>query len=441
MDEIECPRCECTHKVTTQSFHPNFFIQKQIRENSHLSRLELDLKIELEQIFETIVNVYRDIDEAESKYSKEWSVPKMAREQTLNKMQDELNIQFRLVKIDVEKLHEKRLDMEKRANLLRDELSNFILESNQSFKLILSCFNGSLLIQDLENLSNYNFFDGKHEGRIDSVLISEDKQKLISGGLDGVIKVWDLKTGTLIKSIINWRPDLINRGIKCLLNMPHANKILVASTISDIQVLDLNSFEFDSNLRLVGHLRMVKCLEFLSNNLLLSGSLDNTIKIWVINTRECIKTIEGDCCVFELKKISENKFVCGYQNHILKIWSVLSKSELKLECTTNVPDKSCLIQMEVNLELNFIISCTPDRIYIWKLDDLKYVTSLRSYNFLQVRSFVILPNKCLLAAFRNNTIQMWCLKDFICLKILNNFSFCNINQIKLFYPYFFFIFN
>jgi hypothetical protein len=80
----------------------------------------------------------------------------------------------------------------------------------------------------------------------------------------------------------------------------------------------------------------------------------------------------GDCCAFELKKINENKFMCGYHNQIIKIWNVSNKSEPKLECTTHVTDKTFLIQMKVSLELNLIFSCSADRIYIWKLNDLVY---------------------------------------------------------------------
>ena len=43
---------------------------------------------------------------------------------------------------------------------------------------------------------------------------------------------------------------------------------------------------------LEGHTKLVSSV-FVKDKLIISGSLDNTIKIWDINAGECLKTLEG----------------------------------------------------------------------------------------------------------------------------------------------------
>ena len=73
---------------------------------------------------------------------------------------------------------------------------------NQSIKVITSYNDGSIVMRDIQSPTQFDFFDGKHDGGVNCLLITSDNQKLISGGSDGCIMMWDLKTGLLLKSIL-----------------------------------------------------------------------------------------------------------------------------------------------------------------------------------------------------------------------------------------------
>lgn len=47
------------------------------------------------------------------------------------------------------------------------------------------------------------------------------------------------------------------------------------------------------NLYLEGHSSSIHCIQILSDEMLVSGSADNTIKIWNFKNGDCIKTLEG----------------------------------------------------------------------------------------------------------------------------------------------------
>ena len=179
LKEFECQYCQTNHFLPMRGLHPNFYIIKTIKENVHLSETELDLKIKLENSFEKLANIYKEID----------------KEKELIKLQNYLSIQFRQIKINVDYLQQQYLDIENELKSLNEK------SRNQNVKIITSYNDGSIAMRDIQSPTQFDFFDGKHDGGVNCTLISSDSQKLISGGSDGCIKMWDLKTGLLLKSI------------------------------------------------------------------------------------------------------------------------------------------------------------------------------------------------------------------------------------------------
>ena len=66
-------------------------------------------------------------------------------------------------------------------------------QSNKGdFKLISCHTDGSIMMRDFGDEMRCDFFDDRHQSAINCMLISSDKQRLISGGTDGIIKIWCL---------------------------------------------------------------------------------------------------------------------------------------------------------------------------------------------------------------------------------------------------------
>jgi WD40 repeat protein len=134
---------------------------------------------------------------------------------------------------------------------------------------------------------------------------------------NGTLKVWDAKTTELLRTVYN-EFDGIIWSIKCMINSEkRPNEILIASKLSHIRLLDLNSYTF--TLSLQGHERRINCLEFLSKEIFLSSSSDLTIKIWNLElSKNNLQTLE--CHQNEircLRKINETKFACLYENGMI----------------------------------------------------------------------------------------------------------------------------
>ena len=128
---------------------------------------------------------------------------------------------------------------------------------------------------------------------------------MISGSEDETIKIWNLDTGRLVKTL--------KSGQICSLISLKINKIIIAGTFETIQFWDSNKHYLRNEL--YGHTSWVYCLLDLNIGDFASGSGDNLIKIWNINIKwtfwkqndNSIRTLKGHTDeVMTLALLSEN---------------------------------------------------------------------------------------------------------------------------------------
>ena len=63
--------------------------------------------------------------------------------------------------------------------------------------------------------------------------------------------------------------------------------------------------------------------KLLANNKQVSGSWDNSIKIWNVDYGECIRTLTGHSkCVRSLQLLANNQLASGSFDKTIKIWNV-----------------------------------------------------------------------------------------------------------------------
>ncbi|KAF1966685.1 WD40 repeat-like protein [Bimuria novae-zelandiae CBS 107.79] len=108
--------------------------------------------------------------------------------------------------------------------------------------------------------------------------------RLITGSLDGTMKVWDWKTGQCKLTI-----PAHDKGV---IGLHMADKLLASGSADHtIAVHDLGTKQ---KFRLHGHEDWVNSVKIdLPSRTLFSASDDQTVKLWDLETRTCIKTFEG----------------------------------------------------------------------------------------------------------------------------------------------------
>jgi WD40 repeat protein len=113
-----------------------------------------------------------------------------------------------------------------------------------------------------------------HKGLVNSVAFSPDSQRILTTGDDGIVRVWDARTGAQLHDL----PGRANRAF-CAMYSPDGQRI--ASSGFDDNVRIWNAQTFEQVAQLGGHQTYVHSLAWgADSQRLLSCSGDHTVRIW-----------------------------------------------------------------------------------------------------------------------------------------------------------------
>ncbi|CAF5023886.1 unnamed protein product, partial [Rotaria magnacalcarata] len=125
--------------------------------------------------------------------------------------------------------------------------------------------------------------------------------------------------------------------------------------------------------KLVGHVKGVWSLKFLSTTLLISGAYDTTIKIWNIHTGICLRTILSHNGPVWSLACSNVYCLSGSQDRTARLWR-LPKCELHATLSGHT---SSVFGVDLNQELNLCATASADKtVRLWSLTTAQCVKVL-----------------------------------------------------------------
>ncbi|KAL3873661.1 hypothetical protein ACJMK2_036755, partial [Sinanodonta woodiana] len=124
----------------------------------------------------------------------------------------------------------------------------------------------------------------KLQGHMSGIMcIQFDKRRLISAGLDRVIRIWDIRSGRSIHKFNGHKG-----GIRCM--FLYDNTLYTGSWDTTVMVWDLKTLT--RKCVLIEHMGSVSCLH-VSNDYIISGSHDTTVRVWYRSTYYCLNVLHG----------------------------------------------------------------------------------------------------------------------------------------------------
>ncbi|KAF9974424.1 hypothetical protein BGZ73_002192 [Actinomortierella ambigua] len=150
-----------------------------------------------------------------------------------------------------------------------------------------------------------------------------DEDRIVSGSSDTTIIVWALDTGAILQRLTGHADSVLNLRME---------KDTVVSCSKDRTVKIWRASDGTLLRTLVGHRAAVNAVQFSpegssnsftgQNRIVVSASGDRTIKIWSLETGECLRTLEGHTRGIACIQFEGNTVISGSSDQTIKIWDL-----------------------------------------------------------------------------------------------------------------------
>ena len=173
-----------------------------------------------------------------------------------------------------------------------------------------------------------------HTSLVDSVAFAPDGSTLASGSSDNAIKLWDARSGELQLSIDARGPGYERKGhasdVDSVAFAPDGNTLVSGSSDNTIKLWDARSGEVLRTLD--GHANEVRSVAFAPDGkTLASGSYDNTIKLWSARSGDLLRTLAGHKWIVHSVAFAPDgkTLASGSWDNTIKLWDARSGETLR----------------------------------------------------------------------------------------------------------------
>ncbi|XP_022594305.1 autophagy-related protein 16-2-like isoform X1 [Seriola dumerili] len=242
-----------------------------------------------------------------------------------------------------------------------------------------------------------------HEQGINAVRFSSSSDLVATGGTDRVIKLWEVRAGSLTH---RGTLDGSTEGITCIEFDPTGLRILAASYDKSALLWRLD--DSVPKLTLTGHSRKVTAARFSSSlHQVVTGSADRTIRLWDLHRAACVQVVEVVSYCSDLV-CSENCIISGHYDCKIRVWDTRVVS-----CVQELPAQGKVTSLDLSSDHRQLLSCCRDDCL--QLVDLRRWSNdrmcFRAEGFKcgsDSTKAVISPDGCFLAAgSADGTVYIW----------------------------------
>jgi len=176
-----------------------------------------------------------------------------------------------------------------------------------------------------------------------------------------------------------------------------------------------NSYNFNQNGRLLTFKRSHQYRPILNivhtrDNRLATGSSDETIKIWNIETGTCIQTLDGHTGrVYSLCELSDGCLLSGSADKTIKIWRrIVNNNEVHYQLDATLEGHTNYVRSVIELKKSGLIaSCSDDKsIMLWNRTSGECVRSLLGHSDC-INWLVEVEDGVIVSGSSDKTVRVW----------------------------------
>ena len=239
-----------------------------------------------------------------------------------------------------------------------------------------------------------------HRGYASTIAFSPDGQTLISGSDDKTLRVWEVSSGKLIRTLAGHRDAVF--AVCFILD---GKDIAAGSGDMDVSLWHLAKGHRYDILR--GHSGGVLALAYDTNKrILASGSGDNSVRLWQLPGNQLIHVLEKHRHPVRSLAFNHNGTILasGSEDFTIKLWDTKHG-----RFTTNIIGHTdAVIALAFNPQGNLLVSGSQDdTIKIWEVNTSEAIHTLTDHSHW-VRAINFSPDgRLLVSGSADKTIKIW----------------------------------
>ncbi|MGA7076508.1 MAG: hypothetical protein WBZ42_08205 [Halobacteriota archaeon] len=247
-----------------------------------------------------------------------------------------------------------------------------------------------------------------HEGIVQCLAVSRDKQIIVSGSSDSILRAWDLKSGEC--------SQLFKGHTKAIFSVlvTEKDEIISSSWDRTCRVWDLNTGECLRSFE--GHDGPVTLLVPINGDSVASVSLDKTIRIWDVASGKCTKVLKGHSKrINHALLIGQNTLASASDDMTVCIW------DLEKGACINVlkGHKDAVLHLALSGESKIFSSSADGSIRLWNARTGETLRVFEGHKGPVAGSITFEENRLLSYSF-DYTIRLWSVDTGNCLQVFDD---------------------
>ena len=260
----------------------------------------------------------------------------------------------------------------------------------------------SLIVQGIEHRQRTLLDLRGHTASVKSVSLQSDCSRIVSGSLDGTIRVWDAETGEEVMKAFKLAS---NASIYSVSFSPDGKHVVSGSSDNLVRVLAVSTSEvIIEHLVLEGHSAAVTCVAFSPDGKrIASGSLDTTVRMWdAVTGKEISEAIvRHSFGVYSVCFTPSGSHIVSCARNTIQMWDARTGKHIwtriiyGLTCFSLSPDGEYIIAGSCDAKLR-----------LWNLRDGVMKQLLGHGN--DVHSVGFSPDGCyVVSGSKDGTVRIW----------------------------------